>query len=66
MCTIASTPRLPEHCVEYAKVLQWPEDKPFGGKSSCTTRFILSQCLLLQYELVCEDISCDVIYLSGG
>ena len=31
MCTIASTPRLPEHCVEYAKVFQWPEEKPFGG-----------------------------------
>jgi ubiquitin-activating enzyme E1 C len=33
MCTIASTPRLPEHCIEYVKVLQWPEEKPFGGKN---------------------------------
>lgn len=27
-------PRLPEHCIEYARILQWPKDKPFGGKSS--------------------------------
>lgn len=31
MCTIASMPRLPEHCVEYARMLLWPKDKPFGG-----------------------------------
>ncbi|XP_041955415.1 NEDD8-activating enzyme E1 catalytic subunit-like isoform X2 [Alosa sapidissima] len=30
MCTIASMPRLPEHCVEYARMLQWPREKPFG------------------------------------
>lgn len=34
MCTIASMPRLPEHCIEYARMLQWPKDKPFGGTSS--------------------------------
>lgn len=25
-------PRLPEHCIEYARILQWPKEKPFGGK----------------------------------
>lgn len=30
LCTIAHTPRLPEHCVEYAKVLLWPKENPFG------------------------------------
>ncbi|XP_077863477.1 NEDD8-activating enzyme E1 catalytic subunit-like isoform X2 [Saccoglossus kowalevskii] len=30
MCTIAHTPRLPEHCIEYAKVLVWPQEHPFG------------------------------------
>lgn len=32
MCTIAHTPRLPEHCVEFVKVIQWDRDKPFAGK----------------------------------
>lgn len=31
MCTIASMPRLPEHCIEYVRILQWPKDQPFGG-----------------------------------
>uniref|UniRef100_A0AAQ5Z9M4 NEDD8-activating enzyme E1 catalytic subunit n=1 Tax=Amphiprion ocellaris TaxID=80972 RepID=A0AAQ5Z9M4_AMPOC len=30
MCTIASMPRLPEHCVEFVRVLLWPKEKPFG------------------------------------
>uniref|UniRef100_A0A6Q2XFT2 NEDD8-activating enzyme E1 catalytic subunit n=1 Tax=Esox lucius TaxID=8010 RepID=A0A6Q2XFT2_ESOLU len=33
MCTIASMPRLPEHCIEYVRMLQWPKDTPFGGTS---------------------------------
>lgn len=31
LCTIANTPRLPEHCVEYVKVVVWPKENPFGG-----------------------------------
>lgn len=30
LCTIANTPRLPEHCVEYANVVLWNKLKPFG------------------------------------
>jgi ubiquitin-activating enzyme E1 C len=38
ICTIANTPRLPEHCIEWASVLEWPRVK--GG-----TRKPLSQWL---------------------
>lgn len=31
LCTIAHTPRLPEHCVEWAKIMAWPEEEPFGA-----------------------------------
>lgn len=29
LCTIASTPRLPEHCIEYVKMIQWVKENPF-------------------------------------
>ncbi len=31
LCTIANTPRLPEHCIEWAKIMAWPEKEPFGA-----------------------------------
>ncbi|KAH9377140.1 hypothetical protein HPB48_000376 [Haemaphysalis longicornis] len=36
LCTIAHTPRLPEHCIEYVKVLLWPKEKPFGARKPCS------------------------------
>lgn len=44
MCTIAHTPRLPEHCVEYVRVLLWPQEKPFGGKSKRLSLFHSAWC----------------------
>ncbi|XP_055911280.1 nedd8-activating enzyme E1 catalytic subunit [Eupeodes corollae] len=29
LCTIANTPRLPEHCIEYVKIIQWEKENPF-------------------------------------
>jgi NEDD8-activating enzyme E1 len=29
LCTIANTPRLPEHCIEFVKIIQWPKENPF-------------------------------------
>jgi NEDD8-activating enzyme E1 len=30
LCTIANTPRLPEHCIEFVKLIQWDKENPFG------------------------------------
>lgn len=29
LCTLANTPRLPEHCVEYVKLVLWPKENPW-------------------------------------
>lgn len=31
LCTIANTPRLPEHCIEYVKAVLWSKENPFGA-----------------------------------
>lgn len=31
LCTIAHTPRLPEHCIEYVRILLWPKENPFSN-----------------------------------
>jgi ubiquitin-activating enzyme E1 C len=30
LCTLAHTPRLPEHCIEFVRILLWPKESPFG------------------------------------
>lgn len=34
LCTIAHTPRLPEHCIEYVRLLLWQKENPFGEDTS--------------------------------
>jgi ubiquitin-activating enzyme E1 C len=46
MCTIAHTPRLPEHCVEYAKVVLWPrerEDESLDGDNPDHIKWLLEK-----------------------
>lgn len=33
MCTIQEKPRLPEHCVAWAKLVAWDRDRPFGEEA---------------------------------
>ncbi|XP_063900525.1 NEDD8-activating enzyme E1 catalytic subunit-like [Zophobas morio] len=35
LCTIATKPRTPAHCVLWARHVHWPERLPFGGKQGC-------------------------------
>lgn len=30
LCTITQRPRLPEHCIEYVRMVRWRKDLPFG------------------------------------
>jgi len=33
ICTLASTPRIPEHCIQWASIVHWDAVKPFGGEA---------------------------------
>ena len=49
ICTIANTPRLPEHCIEWASVLEWPKVKGGTSHISSSGRLIAS-ISLCRYE----------------
>lgn len=50
LCTIASKPRLPEHCIEYVRVLQWSKEKPFSGKGPLLVCCLLMHVLNILYK----------------
>jgi len=33
MCTLANTPRLPEHCIEFVKLSLWPQESPYQDQA---------------------------------
>ncbi|KAI9503927.1 NEDD8 activating enzyme [Coemansia spiralis] len=46
ICTIANTPRLPEHCIEWASVLEWPRvfpDKKLDGDDPDHINWLVDQ-----------------------
>ncbi|WFD01913.1 E1 ubiquitin-activating enzyme [Malassezia obtusa] len=48
ICTIANTPRLPEHCIEWASVLEWPRvhgDKKLDTDSPDDIQWVLDTAL---------------------
>ena len=57
------TPRLPEHCVEYAKVLLWPKEQPFGekvavdGDDPAHVSWIYEQALLRAQEHMIDGLT---------
>uniref|UniRef100_A0A0W0FLC3 NEDD8-activating enzyme E1 catalytic subunit n=1 Tax=Moniliophthora roreri TaxID=221103 RepID=A0A0W0FLC3_MONRR len=53
ICTIANTPRLPEHCIEWASVLEWP--RVFGGKRHLCFRRMLLNSLNVDKKMDTDD-----------
>lgn len=53
ICTIANTPRLPEHCIEWASVLEWPRVR--GGKISVSESLIMLAHVLIDLKLDTDD-----------
>ncbi|CDZ96210.1 nedd8 activating enzyme [Phaffia rhodozyma] len=48
ICTIANTPRLPEHCIEWASVLEWPKvfkDKKLDTDDPADIEWLYTQAL---------------------
>ncbi|KAG6874236.1 hypothetical protein C0995_003782 [Termitomyces sp. Mi166 len=53
ICTIANTPRLPEHCIEWASVLEWPRVQ--GGQFSTSLHLDSSPMHVIDKKLDTDD-----------
>lgn len=61
ICTIANTPRLPEHCIEWASVLEWPRvfgtDKKMDKDDPDTIQWLLNTALKRAKEHNIEGVT---------
>ncbi|CAG8847671.1 2101_t:CDS:2, partial [Gigaspora margarita] len=60
ICTIANTPRLPEHCIEWASVIQWP--KEHEGKKMDTDDPTHIQWLYRAHGVTTETVGLIFLY----
>ena len=60
VCTIANTPRLPEHCIEWASVLEWPRtfgDKKFDADDPDQVTWIYNTALIRANEFSIDGVT---------
>eukprot|EP00300_Choanocystis_sp_HF-7_P021976 c21088_g1_i1.p1 GENE.c21088_g1_i1~~c21088_g1_i1.p1 ORF type:complete len:432 (+),score=108.42 c21088_g1_i1:50-1345(+) len=62
LCTLASTPRTPAHCIVWAKEIKWDEDKPFGtvgfdGDNADHMQWVYQQALARAGEFGIEGVT---------
>ncbi|KAJ9097137.1 hypothetical protein QFC21_004806 [Naganishia friedmannii] len=60
ICTIANTPRLPEHCIEWASVLEWPKhfkDKKLDNDDPDHIEWLYQKALSRAQEFKIEGVT---------
>lgn len=60
ICTIASTPRIPEHCIEWASVLEWPrvfKDKKMDTDNPDDIQWLFDQACARAEEFGIEGVT---------
>jgi len=65
ICTIAHTPRRAEHCIEYARMLKWDEDKPFVDEKGEAVKPDMDNPLHLKWMYEIAKKRADEFGISG-